>query len=237
MRLGDQNLSISVIVPCYNTEAYLADAIKSILSQRYDELEVIIVDDGSTDRSAEIVKRFGDQVVYILQENKGAAAARNRGIEASSGTLLGFLDADDLWTENKLDKQLAFMGRNDNCVCVFGHVKQFLSPEIPGETRSGYDFVTESVPGRVPGTMLITREAFLDVGPFNEAQAMAEMVDWVARADEQGLRAHMLPDTLLMRRIHASNMGIIMRQSRQDYVKALKASLDRRRQPKDKIEE
>src|SRR5919205_4589183 len=97
---------IIVIIPVYNGESYVAEAIESILDQTYRPAEVIVVDDGSTDNTAEVVKRFGDVVQYHHQPNRGAGAARNRGVELSHGEFLAFLDADDLWHKDKLAHQI-----------------------------------------------------------------------------------------------------------------------------------
>src|ERR1700758_706720 len=97
---------ISVIIPVYNAEKYLAEAIESVLAQTYRPIEVIVVDDGSTDSSADIAKRFAS-VRYCFQSHSGLGATRNRGIDLSQGKFLAFLDADDLWVEDKLTHQMA----------------------------------------------------------------------------------------------------------------------------------
>src|SRR5437667_12630279 len=97
---------VSVVIPCYNGERYLAEAIESVLAQRYEPLEIIVVDDGSTDRSAEVARHFGDAVQYVCQPHAGAAAARNRGVGLATGDLIAFLDADDVWTEGRLARQV-----------------------------------------------------------------------------------------------------------------------------------
>src|SRR5687768_16816995 len=98
--------SISAILPVFNGGLYLAEAIESVLAQTYQPAEVIVIDDGSTDITGEIVKRFGDVVQYSTQPNSGAGAARNRGVQLAHGEFLAFLDADDLWLKNKLTDQM-----------------------------------------------------------------------------------------------------------------------------------
>src|SRR5438552_10684660 len=99
---------VSVIMPVYNGERYLAAAIRSVLAQTYTAAEVIVVDDGSTDDSAEIVHKFGTAVRYESQLHRGSPdASRNRGVELARGEYLAFLDQDDLWTNNKLELQVA----------------------------------------------------------------------------------------------------------------------------------
>jgi glycosyltransferase involved in cell wall biosynthesis len=97
---------VSVIIPNYNYGRFLSDAIQSALGQSYPNLEVIVVDDGSTDNSAEIAGRFGTQIKLIEQPNAGVSAARNRGISESQGALVAFLDSDDMWLPTKIEKQV-----------------------------------------------------------------------------------------------------------------------------------
>ena len=98
---------VSVIIPTYNYGRFIAETIESALGQTLLPHEVIVVDDGSTDETAEVVASFGERVRYIYQENAGVCAARNRGVAASSGDLIAFLDADDIWEPTKLEKQAA----------------------------------------------------------------------------------------------------------------------------------
>lgn len=111
---------VSVIVPAYNAEATIAAAIESILGQTYRDFEVIVVDDGSTDKTPEIVASLQDERVhYIYQQNAERAVARNRGIAEAKGEYLAFLDADDQWLERKLEKQLALFENNQEIGLVY----------------------------------------------------------------------------------------------------------------------
>ena len=101
---------ISIVTPVYNSENYIEETIKSVLEQSYTDWEWILVDDGSADRSAEIIEQYNDSRIRLIrQKNKGAAAARNRGIEAAKGRYIAFLDADDIWDPNKLTNSLQYM--------------------------------------------------------------------------------------------------------------------------------
>lgn len=113
------NQKVSIITPVFNSENYIADAIDSALNQTYKDLELIIIDDHSQDRSVEIVKNYVDSRIQLicLKKNGGAGLARNRGIEIASGRYIAFLDADDMWASDKLEKQLDFMGRNKISFC------------------------------------------------------------------------------------------------------------------------
>ena len=97
---------VSVVIPTYNCGKYICDAVKSVLSQTYKNIEIIIVDDGSTDNTKEALRSYvyNKQIRYIYQKNKGPAASRNLGVEKAEGDFIAFLDADDLWNEKKLKK-------------------------------------------------------------------------------------------------------------------------------------
>jgi glycosyltransferase involved in cell wall biosynthesis len=112
-------VTISVVIPCYNREAILGRAIRSALSQTVSLHEIVVIDDGSRDASAEVARSFGGIVRVISQPNAGAAAARNRGIRESSGDWIAFLDSDDEWAADKLDRQLAATVRFPNAKLVF----------------------------------------------------------------------------------------------------------------------
>ena len=126
---------ISVMIPVYNCDRYLGEAIESVLSQTYRPLEIIIIDDGSTDGSAAVAKRFMPHIHYYYQANAGIGSARNKGIELAQGSFFAFLDADDLWSKDKLAQQMAALEAHPGVDVVFGHVTQFYSPELDEELR------------------------------------------------------------------------------------------------------
>lgn len=221
--------SISVIIPVYNCEKYLAEAIESVLAQTYQPIEVIVVDDGSTDESAAVAKSFGSSVGYYFQENSGLAATRNHGIELAQGDFLAFIDADDIWLEHKLSLQMAAFETDQKLDMVFGLVQQFISPELDEMNRQKIYCHTEPMSGLIGSAMMIKRDAFFRVGMFDPSWKLGEFIDWYAKAIEQGLKSYILPEIVLRRRLHSTNMGIRDRQHRIDYVRILKTALDRRR--------
>ena len=225
----ENNFSISVIIPVYNCDRYLGEAIESVLKQTYQPSEIIIIDDGSTDKSAEVAKSFGDLIKYELQENGGAATARNRGTELATGDYFAFLDADDLWTENKLKLQIEAFNKNPQLDMVFGYVEQFHSPELPDNIKSKIYCPSGSMKGHHVGTMMIKRDALFRIGKFDENLNIADFIDWYLKATQAGLQSFMLPEVLLKRRLHDTNMSIRQRDFRKNYVRILKAHLDRRR--------
>lgn len=220
---------VSVIIPVYNCERYLAETIESVLAQTYQPLEMILMDDGSTDGSAEVANRFAHSVRYCSQSNGGIGAARNRGADLAQGNFLAFLDADDRWVTDKLERQIEAFDDEPELDAVFGHVRQFISPELDKEAASKILCPSELMPGYIAGAMLIRRSAFYRVGPFQVSWKVGEFIDWYLRAIELGLKMTLLPDLVLWRRLHGANQGIRERQAVTDYVSILKASIDRRR--------
>jgi glycosyltransferase involved in cell wall biosynthesis len=222
---------ISCIVPVFNGERYLEEALDSILAQTYRPLEVIVVDDGSTDGTAGVAARYGERIAYLFQPNAGPAAARNRGLAAARGEFVAFLDADDLWHPEKLARQMArFRARPELDLCVTG-VQNFWVPEvIENDERYRDPRNRPPWPGYVCPTLLARREVFEVVGPFNSSLRLSSDDEWFIRAAEHGQVVELLPQVLLHRRFHQSN--ITLRRANDDFATRLqlvKESLDRRR--------
>lgn len=222
---------VSVIIPVYNYERYLGEAVESVLNQTYKNLEVIVVDDGSTDQSGAVARSFANRGVrYCPQIHAGIGPARNKGVELARGEFLAFLDADDRWPLEKIERQLRAFESDPELEMVFGYALQLQNGAaweagVSDKNRT----VDGMVPGMVPGTMLIKRDAFERVGKFQGGWKVGEFIDWYARAVELNVRSLVMPELLLWRRIHDSNQGIRERQSVTDYARVLKAKLDRRR--------
>jgi glycosyltransferase involved in cell wall biosynthesis len=214
---------VSAILPAFNAERYLREAIDSVLAQRHYPIEVIVVDDGSTDGTRALAEGFGPPVRAICQHNTGPGGARNRGVEAARGAWLAFLDADDLWLPRKIERQLAALADEPEETAVFGRVQAFTE-------RDG--MVTEigaASSGSAAGAMMIGRSAFDRVGAFRTDLCVGEFVDWYLRASATGIRMKTLPEVMLRRRIHGENLGVRMRAHSRDFARVLKDDLDRRR--------
>ena len=222
---------VSVIIPVYNYDRYLGEAIESVLGQTQQHLEVIVVDDGSTDRSGEVAKSFAERgVQYCHQVHAGIGPARNTGVELAQGEYLAFLDADDRWPLAKIERQLNAFDTDPALEMVFGQALQLQNgPAWEAAVNDYKPSVDGMVPGMVPGTMLIKRNAFFRVGLFKGDLKVGEFIDWYARAVELKVRSLVLPELFLWRRIHDSNQGVRERQSVSDYARVLKAKLDRKR--------
>src|ERR1041385_3812831 len=171
---------VSVIIPVYNYERYLAEAIESVLSQTYQNLEIIVVDDGSTDHSGEVAQSFASRGVrYCQQVHAGIGPARNKGVELARGDFLAFLDADDRWPEEKIERQLSAFENDPALEMVFGQALQLQNgPAWEAGVKDKNLNVAGMVPGMVPGTMLIKRDAFLRVGEFRDGLKVGEFIDW-----------------------------------------------------------
>jgi glycosyltransferase involved in cell wall biosynthesis len=220
---------VSVVVPVHNGERYVRDAIESVLRRGHRSLEVIVVDDGSTDGGASVAERCGPRVRVHRQDRAGAGAARNYGVRLARGAYLAFLDADDLWTVASLTSRLEALCADPSLDLVFGHVRHFVSPDLDPARASRIFCPPGAQPGYLPSCMLARREAVERVGPFREDLRIGEFVDWMARARECALREAMVADTVVLRRIHGANQGIRHRDHRGDFARVVKAALDRRR--------
>lgn len=229
-----QQRRVSAVIPVYNGERYLAEALDSVMEQDYPDLEVVVIDDGSTDHSAAIARSWArgmpHPLRYVYQENAGLSAAQNAGVREAAGEFIGFLDCDDLWTPGKISRQMAVFAGRPDLDMVFGRVEQFHSPELVALGGVPNLEEREVMPGYSTGTLLARRRAFERTGPFSPAFRLGEFLDWYARACDAGLTSIMLDDILLRRRIHQDNMGRRERDKRADYLRVFKATLDRRRQ-------
>jgi glycosyltransferase involved in cell wall biosynthesis len=220
---------VSVIVPVYNGERFLADAIDSILAQTYPSYEVILVDDGSTDQTARIALSY-PSILYLNQANAGTAAARNRGVEIARGEFLAFLDADDLWMPDKLSLQMAAFEADPALEIVSGYVEQFVDPGIAPNLAKKYFVPAQTLPGYGTIAILIKRSAFDAIGPFHEDFMTSETISWFVDIIGKKHKIFMLPGVVARRRIHGKNAGIVnLDKKNHDMIRALKRSIDRNR--------
>ena len=218
---------VSVIVPVYNGEKYITEAIDSIIQQEYLPLEIIVVDDGSTDGTSGLIHRHDNQVRYVYQENQGPAAARNRGITESKGNFLAFLDSDDLWPSGKLKNQTACLLETPDLDVVTGHTSVFQSRD---KISKDPDVLRNGILSVQLGSALFRKSAFDKVGLFDEELPCSEDQDWFLRAREKGIRIQALEITTLYYRRHENNMTDKAAADGYQLTKVLKKSLDRRRQ-------
>ena len=172
-RVTTQSNVVSVVIPTYNCKEYVCDAIDSALAQTYSNIEVIVVDDGSTDETGEMLEsRYGERIKYIYQRNGGPASARNRAIKESRGELIAFLDADDLWMPDKLDQQIpAFKAETHLVGCC-------QQSESDGRTiEIGFDELALKNRFSNSGVM-VRRSALEQVGLLDERPEFRAVEDW-----------------------------------------------------------
>jgi glycosyltransferase involved in cell wall biosynthesis len=223
-------MRISAIMAAYNSERYLAQALDSVLAQSLPPDEIIVVNDGSTDSTFDVLRAFSHRVHIIRQSNCGPARAYNAAIAASAGDALAFLDSDDLWEPDKMLLQHAALTADESLEAVFGAVRQFISPELDAKTARNFSVPDDPQPGILKSALLIRRGAFERIGNFDEDHAASDFVEWYARANVLGLRWRMLPEVVALRRHHVGNIGRSHRSTQhEEILLALKRSLDMRR--------
>jgi glycosyltransferase involved in cell wall biosynthesis len=221
--------TVSVVIPAFNAERYLGDAIESVLSQTCPATELLVVDDGSTDGTAAVAGGFGSPVRCVSQAHGGIGGAVNRGVELARGELLASLDADDVWLPDKLSLQLEALTRRPELDLVFGLMEEFHSPDLTPAQRARLELRSEPRPGICRGAMLIRRESFARVGMFATDWAVGEFVEWYGRAMDAGLRSEVLDRVLVRRRLHQANSTLLRTDAHGDYVQVLRTTLARRR--------
>lgn len=216
---------LSVIVPVRDGATTLGEALESVLAGAEGLLEILVVDDGSTDGSAEVARKFGARVAVFRGEGDGVAAARNAGIRRARGGLLGFLDADDLWAAPVPDPRRRLLERENTLDVVLGRLHCAVDDGLGGLRTSGPPFLSWSLPAG-----LFRPRAFEKAGALDEELRQSEDVDWFLRAREEGLRIGEVPDVcVLYRQRPGSLTRSDVRERRRWLLRALHASVRRRR--------
>jgi glycosyltransferase involved in cell wall biosynthesis len=226
---------VSAIIPVYNGAAFLAEAIESILRQAYEPLEIIVVDDGSTDDSAKVAGGFRN-IRYVFQENSGPPAARNRGLKMAKGDVIAFLDADDLWPETKLARQLARLVNEPSIEIIVGRKRIIQSSDVI-DGRPKHESSSEPVISLDVGAALFRKSVFEKVGLFDETLRYQDDWDWFMRARELRVSMAMNQEVVLFYRRHEHNLTNRRELNDHYMMRMFKQSLDRRRQRNDGVAE
>lgn len=206
---GPLGTRVSVVIAAYNSERFIADALESVLAEVSEQDDVIVVDDGSTDGTADIVRRY-PTVRLVQQRNAGPAAARNTAIQSSSAAYIAAIDHDDLWPAGRLDRMVAALEANPEAGYVAGRQRLVVSPGAPlpywlksTEPEELERFRNE----RGTGMIMIRRSAFDRVGLFDESMTRGgEDIDWVFRCREAGYSEVKIDAEVLIRRLHGGNI-------------------------------
>ena len=220
---------VNVVIPVYNCAPYLAQAIQSVLTQTYPAVKIIVVDDSSTDHSGQVAQSF-EPVQYHCQAHAGAGAARNCGVQLSKCDYIAFLDGDDIWHPDKLSIQMERMILHPEIQYSLTHFSCFLEPgcEIPYGFRK--EMLHQNTPGYITGTLLVRRKAFFHVGEFNPAFYPGEDVDWFCRAKDKGILEDIIPEPLLKKRVHGTNIMNNIDKNNQNLLWVLRQSVSRKQQ-------
>ncbi len=218
---------VSVVIPARNSARYLGEAIRSVLQQNHANIEIIVVDNGSSDETRSLAESFGPPVRVLEETQRGAAHARNAGVRLAQGEFLAFLDADDLWIPGKLARQLDELDAKQDLDMLFTFGANFHSPELTSEQRNAV--VCDLTPGPfiMPGTMLARRKSFMKAGPLPDLQE-GEFIAWYGIADSMGLKCCVIPEVFLRRRIHLNNSTRLASRPA-DLLRAAKIVLDAKR--------
>jgi glycosyltransferase involved in cell wall biosynthesis len=227
---------VSISLPCYNCEAWISETIESILNQTYKNYELILVDDGSTDHTRKIVKKYlnDTRIKYLYQSNKGFTASTNLSILKSTGKYIGFIGHDDLWESSKLQKQVFFLERNPHIDFIHSDLYHIDSKgniicrrkDPIAKKVSQRKFMKTLFLGNFIcfQTVLVKRKCFEDVGLLDERIEISSDYDlWLRMA--QKFRIGYLDEPLVKKRYHENNLSYEFRQIYLDHLKILEKAL------------
>lgn len=215
----------SVVIPVFSGDRFLSEAIRSVLGQTVRPAEILVVDDGSTDDSAKVAGEFSE-VRLISQAHAGVSVARNAGVAASRGALIAFLDGDDLWESERLERQIALAGTTPDAGVIMARQSYRFEGPVPGWFRGPVDGGSE--PGYMPSNWLLRRETWLQVGGFTPGMSHSEDTDWLARASDLGVKVVMVDEPLVIHRIHDRNASGLGTEVKAGIFTALRDSVRRK---------
>jgi glycosyltransferase involved in cell wall biosynthesis len=212
--------TVSAIIPTYNGAAYLAKALGSVRGQTHGDIELIVVDDGSSDTSIDIARSYAATV--ITQSRQGPGAARNAGIRASSGQYLAFLDQDDIWHPEKIEQQLALCPTADYIIC---RAVEMLEASVSTAGSISRDAYVQGAVAPTPSALLVSRTVFERVGWFDERYRYNSDVAWFLAAKNLGLRMAAPDMILLTKRFHDHNQGRDVAEAQQELLRVFRDSM------------
>ena len=213
---------VSVIIPVYNAENFIEEAILSIFAQEYEPMEIIAINDGSTDASLEKLQKYAKDIRIIDQGNAGVAAARNNGVVQSSGAYIAFLDNDDLFLPGKISAQVAYLEKHPDIHMCVPLCEGFLEYGVqkPDWVRDGFlDIAHRNLS---PSAWLIRKQLFSHVGMFDPQYVIASDTDWIARVIKAGYKIGTAEQVLWRKRVHQKNASYVLNPTeRENYRREL----------------
>ncbi len=229
--MSNPNPLISIIIPVYNGELYIKQAIESILIQEYKAVEIIVIDDGSTDASAKIAKQF-PEIQYIYQDNTGPVKARNKALLMSTGEFVTFIDADDVYINNSLYKLSNYLINNPKVDIVEGRVQHLFKAK-------NVNMFETKIPAFYHcflGCSLYRKSVFTTVGMFEDQLTYGDDADWFMRAWENNIVKHRINETVLLYRRHDSNITNNITDKNQDKVLLFRLKMERQKKSVNRVQ-
>lgn len=214
---------VSVVIPVHNGERFIAQSVEAVLGQDHEPIELIVVDDGSTDSTPDIVARYSE-VRYVRQENAGPSAARNTGIELSTGAFLTFCDCDDVYRQRKVSVQLRHLEAHPDTACVLVRHETFVEPG----TEPPAWMATDDTGVQVQSAM-VRREVVETIGGYNAEYRLTENMEWLGRMRAANLRIDVLDEILVDRRLHGANLSYERKGLQQGLLRSLRDRLEEKR--------
>lgn len=221
--------SVGVVIRMFNSEAYLEEAVRSILDQGYDPLQIVAVDGGSTDGTLGILHQTAPTAVIIPQTRPGIGGMAREGVEALDTDLIAFQDSDDVWPAGRLHAMVHDLMEHPHWDGVMGEAVHFLSPDVDPGLRERFRIAEGQQPGFGLASLLVRREVFDRVGPFADGLNAGEYLEWIDRARVSGAVIAPIQVLSLRRRVHLHNHSQ-SNLAKKEMLRALSMVISRRKQ-------
>ena len=217
---------VSVILPVKNGQEFISEALQSVAEQTVAPDEIIVVDGHSSDDSVRIAEGFA-RVRVLQQPGTGLSNAWNHGIARSRNPLIAFIECDDRWAPDKIERQLLAFADNSSADYIIGKVRFFLQPGHSVPPGFKPELLETDQVGRIPGTLMVKKAVFDRIGTFDETLQIAADVDWFARAKDAGVTEVFLEHVLQHKRVHGANLSNGAEQNTAELLSLLRKSIAR----------
>ncbi|MGH7886105.1 MAG: glycosyltransferase [Thermodesulfobacteriota bacterium] len=219
---------VSVIIPVINCENYIEESINSVLYQNYKNIELIVIDGHSTDKTPKIAKSF-KEVQFITQTNPGITEAFNLGIKLAGGDFIAFQSGDDIWIKKKLNTQIKFLLSNTDIECITAKFRYFIDKKKELPIGFKKNLINKDLSGPTLETFIARKSLFDRVGIFDVTYSSALDVEWFTRLNDMNIKMHTIQDVLLLKRIHNQNISLNEKNNQNQVLSALRKSIKWRR--------